>query len=135
MQHIEQDDLPRTESLPLREPRSESVAVRVSAHELSRLKEAAAREGQKLSEWMREQLLHSAKSRDEDILLTELTGIHMLLQSSLRPIHTMLGLSGAAFDARLLEIRDRKHVEAKALKHRSRELVPEVDSEKAAYVA
>ena len=99
-----------------RDARTESVAVRFTKQEVELLKSAAGREGQHLREWIRNATLGSAqKQQDDFLLLTELVGQHMLLQSSLRFIANVLGMPVAQFDARLLAISEQKHVEAKSM--------------------
>ncbi len=60
--------------------------VKLTPDELAELESVAKREGKALGEWGREQLVAAARRPKEDVLLTELVGLRMIVVNLLKPI-------------------------------------------------
>ncbi len=111
------DQLPAVQALDLssrlrrsqgRLPRISAVSTRVSSTELTELENAAKREGKAISEWSREQLLASARRPADDVLLTELVGLRMIVVSLLKPIALNEDYSEEQFRSLMNYVRNEK---------------------------
>ncbi len=60
--------------------------VKLTPDELAELEGVAKREGKALGEWGREQLVAAARRPKDDVLLTELVGLRMIVVNLLKPI-------------------------------------------------
>lgn len=61
-----------------------SLAVRLTEGEVALLRAAAVQANVSVREWMRQQLLTAAQGPTDDLLFTEVVGLNLLMQTTLR---------------------------------------------------
>ena len=103
-----------------REARTVSLAVRLTENEVTLLRAAAVQANVSVREWMRQQLLTAAQGPTDDLLFTEVVGLNLLMQTTLRWVLSSYALPPGRFDQALLEVRDQKAFHARALRERFR---------------
>jgi hypothetical protein len=99
--------------------RTRTASTKVTSDEFRELASFAVRQGQSISEWIRQTLLAEARSQRDSVMslhiFTELVGIQMLLMNTLEPLLSGEKLSREQVAAHFRQVQTTKAAQAQEL--------------------